>query len=110
MISNPVLARSERSVTRWFNTAAFVPPAPGRFGNSPRLIFHNPGLTNVDFMIGKKFFLREGLNAVFRAEFFNIFNHTNFGDVDNVLTSPGFGTITSAGDPRIIQLGLKVSF
>jgi hypothetical protein len=110
MISNPVLARSERSVTKWFNTAAFVPPAPGRFGNSPRLSFHNPGLSNVDFMIGKKFFLRDGMNAAFRAEFFNIFNHTNFGDVDNVLTSPGFGTITSAGDPRIIQLGLKFSF
>jgi Carboxypeptidase regulatory-like domain len=110
MISNPVLPRSERSIHQWFNTAAFVAPPPGRFGNSPRLSFHNPGLSNVDFMIGKKFFLRDGMNVVFRAEFFNIFNHTNFGDVDNVLTSPGFGTITSAGDPRIIQLGLKFSF
>jgi hypothetical protein len=110
MISNPVLPRSERSVQRWFNTAAFVPPPPGRFGNSPRLSFHNPGLNNVDFMIGKKFFVREGMNVVFRAEFFNLFNHTNFGAVDNSLTSPGFGTVTSAADPRIIQLGLKFYF
>ena len=58
----------------------------GRFGNSPRLSFHNPGLNSVDFMIGKKLFVREGMNAVFRAEFFNVFNHTNFSDVDNSLT------------------------
>jgi hypothetical protein len=50
------------------------------------LSFHNPGLDNVDFMIGKKIFVQEGMNAVFRAEFFNVFNHTNFSDVDNGLT------------------------
>lgn len=110
MISNPVLPRSQRSVQQWFNTAAFVPPPPGRFGNSPRLSFHNPGLNNVDFMIGKSFFVGEDIHAVFRAEFFNLFNHTNFRDVDNSLTSPGFGTVTSAADARIIQLGVKFSF
>ncbi len=110
MMANPVLPRSQRSAQRWFNTAAFVAPPPGRFGNSARLTFHNPGLNNVDFMIGKKLFVRQGMNAVFRAEFFNFFNHTNFSGVDNSLTSPGFGTITSAADPRIIQLGLKFFF
>ena len=110
MIANPVLSRSQRSAQRWFNATAFVAPPSGRFGNSPRLSFHNPGLNNVDFMVAKKLFLWERINAVFRAEFFNLFNHTNFRDVDNTLTSPGFGTITSASDPRIIQLGLKLSF
>ena len=110
MISNPVLPRSERSVKQWFNTAAFVPPPPGRFGNSPRLSFHNPGLNSVDLIVDKRFFLREHMNGAFRAEFFNLFNHTNFSDVDNSLTSPGFGTIASAADPRIIQLALKLSF
>ena len=110
MISNPVLRRSQRSAQRWFNTGAFVAPPAGRFGNSPRLSFHNPGLNNVDLMVGKKFRVREGLTAALRAEFFNVFNHTNFKDVDNRLTSPGFGSIISAADPRIIQLGLKVSF
>lgn len=109
MIADPVLPRPMRSVKEWFNTAAFVAPPPGRFGNSPRLSFYNPGRNNVDFMIGKTFFVRENIRAVFRAEFFNVFNHTNFTDVDNSLTSPGFGTITSAADPRIIQLGLKIS-
>ena len=83
---------------------------PGRFGNSPRLSFHNPGLNNVDLMIGKRLFIPNGMSAVFRAEFFNLFNHTNFTSVDNRLTSPGFGTITAAADPRIVQLGLKLAF
>jgi hypothetical protein len=110
MVAEPVLPSSERSVQRWFNTSAFVAPPPGRFGNSPRLSFHNPGLNNVDLMIGKRLFIRNGMSAVFRAEFFNLFNHTNFTSVDNRLTSPGFGTITAAADPRIVQLGLKFTF
>jgi hypothetical protein len=110
VIADPVLPRSERSIRKWFNTAAFVAPPPGRFGNSSRLSFHNPGLNNVDFMIAKRFTVRENVNASFRAEFFNLLNHTNFSDVDNDLTSPGFGTITSAADPRIIQLGIKFTF
>jgi Carboxypeptidase regulatory-like domain/TonB dependent receptor len=110
MIADPVLPRSERSVREWFNTAAFVAPPPGQFGDAPRLSFHNPGINNVDFMIAKRFTVRENVNASFRAEFFNLLNHTNFSDVDNNLTSPGFGTITSAADPRIIQLGIKFSF
>jgi hypothetical protein len=110
MIADPVLSRSERSVRRWFNTAAFVPPPPGRFGNSPRLSFHNPGLVNADLMIGKRIFVSKGMSALFRAELFNVFNHTNFSQVNNSLTSPGFGTITAAADPRIVQLGLKFAF
>jgi hypothetical protein len=110
MVAEPVLPSSERSVQRWFNTAAFVAPPSGRFGTSPRLSFHNPGLNNVDLMIGKRLFNLNGVSAVIRAEFFNLFNHTNFTNVDNNLTSPGFGTITAAADPRIVQLGLKFSF
>jgi hypothetical protein len=110
LIADPTLSRSQRSVKKWFNTAAFIAPPPGRFGNSSRLSFHNPGVNNVDFMIAKTFVIREGIKAVLRGEFFNVFNHTNFTDVNNSLTSPGFGTITSARDPRIIQLGLKFSF
>jgi hypothetical protein len=61
-------------------------------------------------MIGKRLFIRNGMSAVFRAELFNLFNHTNFTSVDNWLTSPAFGTITAAADPRIVQLGLKFTF
>jgi hypothetical protein len=110
MISDPVLPGSQRSAERWFDTAAFAPPPPGRFGNSPRLSFHNPGLSNVDLVVGKRWAVWKGVNAELRAEFFNLFNHTNFKDVDNDLTSPGFGSVTSAADARIIQLGVRLSF
>ena len=110
MIGNPELTGSEQSVQRWFNTAAFVAPPPGRFGNSPRLSFHNPGLATVDFMVGKRIVLGNGMSALLRAEVFNLFNRANFVDVNNSLTSPGFGSITSAADPRIVQLGVKFTF
>ena len=76
----------------------------------PYVVNGTYGLNNVDLMIGKRLFIRNGTSAVFRAEFFNLFNHTNFRDVDKSLTSPGFGTITAAADPRIVQLGLKFTF
>ncbi|HET9316314.1 MAG TPA: hypothetical protein VFQ51_12045 [Vicinamibacteria bacterium] len=61
-------------------------------------------------MISKRFDVWKGGTAALRAEVFNLFNHTNFRDVNNSLTSPGFGTVTSADDPRIVQLGVKLSF
>jgi Carboxypeptidase regulatory-like domain/TonB dependent receptor-like, beta-barrel len=110
MIANPVLPRSQRSVNKWFNTAAFVKPTPGTFGNAPRQEFHIPGVNTVDFMVGKTFFWGERRSVVFRGEFFNFFNHTNLNSVNTSPTSPAFGTVTSALDPRIIQLGLKLYF
>jgi hypothetical protein len=61
-------------------------------------------------MIGKRLFGRDSLSAVFRVEFYSLFNHTNVTTVDNRLTSPGFGTITAAADPRIVQPRLKFTF
>jgi hypothetical protein len=74
------------------------------------LSFHDPGLNNVDLMVGKRLVIRNGMSAVFRVEFFNLFNHTNFTSVDNRLTLAGFGTIAAAADPRIAQLGPKFTF
>jgi hypothetical protein len=46
----------------------------------------------------------------FRLEVFNLFNHANLGNPNTTLTSSVFGRITSAGDPRILQVGLRYSF
>ncbi len=110
MIANPTLPSSQRSVNEWFNTAAFVPPTPGTFGDAPRMEFHIPGVNTVDFMVGKTFPWGESRSVVLRGEFFNFFNHTNLNAVNTKPTSPAFGTETSALDPRIIQLGLKLYF
>jgi hypothetical protein len=64
----------------------------------------------VDWGLYKNFKVTEALNLQFRSEFFNLFNHTNFGSPDSTVTSTSFGQIWSAGDPRIIQFALRLSF
>jgi hypothetical protein len=101
---------SQRTIERWFNTAAFVFPPPGTFGNAGRNIVDGPGYQNVNASIVKNTRVSERINLQFRAEAFNLFNHPNFNLPDNFLGSPTFGQITSAREPRHIQFGLKLLF
>jgi len=94
----------------WFNTSAFAIAPPGQFGNAGRNILEGPGLDTVDFSIVKNTRFRERLNTQFRAEFFNLLNHTNFNLPDNFLGASTFGHILSAQDPRRVQFGLKLLF
>lgn len=101
---------SNPSATEWFNTAAFVLPPYGHFGNAGRNILDGPGLQTVDFSIVKNTKLSERVTFQFRTEFFNLVNHTNFNLPDNFLGSSTFGQIVSARDPRRIQFGVKLFF
>lgn len=70
-------------------------------------------LYQVDFTASKQFpvrFINEGANVMFRAEFFNFFNHTNFAAPTVDISSAAFGRVTSTFDPRLIQLALKLTF
>ena len=67
-------------------------------------------IENADIAIIKRIGLGENRNAEFRAEFFNATNTPPLGAPNTVVASPGFGSITSAGDPRVIQFGLKPNF
>ncbi len=95
---------------RWFNTGAFVFPRFGSFGNAGRNILDGPGYQNVNFSLVKNTALKERATLQFRTEFFNLFNHPNFGLPDNFLGSPSFGRVFSADSPRRIQFGLKLLF
>ncbi|MBS1823949.1 MAG: TonB-dependent receptor [Acidobacteria bacterium] len=97
-------------ILRWFNAAAFVLPREGGFGNSARNNMRGPGSWNVDWGLFKQIPVYEQHSVQFRAEFFNLFNHTNLGLPNNNLQSAQFGRITSAGSPRIIQFALKYAF
>jgi hypothetical protein len=108
VVGNPSLGN--RTPERWFNTGAFVFPAPGTFGNAGRNIVEGPGFQNVNASLIKNTSLTERLNLQFRAEAFNLFNHPNFNLPDNFLGSPTFGQITSAREPRHIQFGVKLLF
>jgi hypothetical protein len=95
---------------KWFDTAKFVYPAFGSFGNSGRNVLRGPAYRDVSFSLIKTSTLREGLDLQFRTEFFNLFNNTNFDLPDIFLGSPSFGRVQSAESPRRIQFGLKLLF
>lgn len=99
-----------KTVAQWFNIAAFRMPAFGRYGNAGRNLIRGPGIHKWDFGLFKNFRLTESWNLQLRGETFNLFNHTNFEGVSMALGSANFGQVTSARDPRTMQLGLKLEF
>jgi Carboxypeptidase regulatory-like domain len=100
----------DRTVNRWFNTAAFAQPAPGVLGDLGRNTERGPGLNNLDLALFKNFTVTEGVRLQFRLESFNALNHTQFANVEANLSASNFGVVTSARPARINQLGLKVIF
>jgi hypothetical protein len=111
---------SDPTASEWFNTSVFVNPATYTYGNLGRVLpdVRNPGVIQIDLSIIKNWKIKERGNLQFRAESFNVVNHVNLGFVSggfsagsNGLNNSGtFGTITSARDPRNIQLGMKLTF
>jgi len=99
-----------RSRQPYFNTSLFTTEAIGQLGDSPRFFFHGPGLNNYDINLQKDTKLTESMNVSFRAEFFNAFNHAQFGAPDGNITDSTFGLVTTANPARIIQFGLKFQF
>lgn len=113
-----------------FNRAAFSAAPAGTQGNFGRNVLRGFGAWQADVGVQRQFLLNERLRLRFRAEFFNIFNHPNFGNPTNVLTSPLFGRSTQTlanslgsggangglnplyqiGGPRSIQFALKLQF
>jgi hypothetical protein len=105
-ITNP----RDTANNQFFSPAAFGPQALGTEGDSPRRWFHGPGLNNWDFALLKNTALTERVNLEFRAELFNVFNHTQFNTPLGLTGSASFGEVTSDTGPRIGQLSLKLSF
>ena len=94
----------------WFDPFAFTEAAPLTFGTAGRDIIASPGFINWDVSLFKTFVLRENINLAFRAEFFDAFNQVRFDPPNLDSSSPFFGQIQSAEQPRIIQLGLRLQF
>ncbi len=118
---NPNLSADQRTLTRWFNASAFLLPAqmtPGQFGNTGRNILIGPGFQTWDLsLIKNASFWAEKVHFQFRAEAFNIFNHTNFSSIGTSATfsasgapSGTFGAVTGSGPGRTLEFGLKFFF
>jgi hypothetical protein len=107
---NPTQPKSERTATRWFNTNAFAAPAAGRLGTLPRNSMVGPSFRNWDLSLFKNVRLQGKTKAQLRLEAFNVFNIENYRDVETSRTSANFGQVTRWESPRILQLGLKLTF
>jgi len=95
---------------QYFDTSPFSYPQLGNEGTANRRFFHGPGLDNTDLSLVKGVRINERFALDIRAEFFNAFNHAQFNNPTGNLASSTFGRVTSARDPRIGQLALKVRF
>jgi hypothetical protein len=102
----------------WFSTSSFANPvAPWNggpnegFGSAPKDAVVLPGRLNFNLALFKSIVFKEGGPSLeFRFESFNTFNHTQFNGIDAGSTDGNFGEVTSAYDPRVLQLGAKIHF
>ena len=107
-----------KSVHQYFNPSAFLPPATGTYGNVSRDSLVGPGLSELDFSATRNAHLTERLGLQFRAEFFNILNHTNLSTPNEVVytsaasgVSPTAGLVTATSTiSRQVQFGAKLQF
>ncbi len=100
----------------WLNKAAFAVPAPGTFGNLGRQNVPGPTYFEIDAALSRIFPIKEGWTAEVRAEAFNLTNSYrsnapgNATNIPTALNNAQFGVITTAADPRIMQLAAKFVF
>jgi hypothetical protein len=104
-----------RTPQEWFNTGAFqrlnlAQTPAGVYGTEGRNVVEGPGFAQWDFSAFKDFRVTESKTLQFRAEFFNLFNRTNFRLPNSDISSPTFGQIQQALAPRLVQLALKFLF
>ncbi len=104
---------TQQQVSEWFDVTAFTQPAPFTFGNVSRTLpdVRGPSLVNLDAALIKNIRVTERWRVMFRSEFFNVLNNTNFWLPNTALNSVQFGQISqSSGQPRVLQFSLKVLF
>ncbi len=100
-----------QELAEYFNTSAFAVNTLGTFGDSPRNPIRNPNYFNVDAGLQRTFPIGDRFRLKFRVEEFNATNHVHFSQPGNNVSAPStFGAITSAGDPRILQLVGRLEF
>ncbi|HZM91951.1 MAG TPA: TonB-dependent receptor [Vicinamibacterales bacterium] len=110
LVGDPTLPADGRSPDRWFNTDAFATANQFQIGTASRNPVRGPSYRDVDLAVMR--LIRVGRERAFelRAEVFNLLNTANFAAPATMLGAANFGTITTALDPRALQLAVKYSF
>ena len=116
VLRNPNLPRSDRTLTRYFDSGAF---SKSRFtgshghdlGDAGRNLVRGPGFVNLDFSLLRDVRIKERATLQLRGEFFNLANTPHFANPNSDMSTGNFGSITqTVGNPRIIQFGAKIKF
>ncbi len=118
VLGDAVLSKGERTFSRNFKTEMFARPAVGTVGNAATTQIRGPGVNNFDMSLFKDFPIRESMKLQFRAEAYNLFNHTQFSGLDTTArfdasgnqVNTNFGAFTAARGPRILQFALRFYF
>lgn len=110
LVGDPELPADERNPDRWFNTAAFATANQFQIGTASRNPVRGPSYRDVDLAIMRLVRLGGERAIELRAEVFNLLNNVNFGAPASQLGAANFGTVTTALDPRVLQLAVKYTF
>ncbi|HEY2152685.1 MAG TPA: TonB-dependent receptor [Vicinamibacterales bacterium] len=109
-VGDPTLPADQRTAARWFDTSAFSTTPQFAIGTASRNPVRGPSYREVDMALIRRVPLNRGMSIEVRLEVFNLFNTVNLGSPNAVQGAANFGTITTALDPRVGQLGVKFRF
>jgi hypothetical protein len=110
LVPGQSVSLSNHSITEWFNTAAFIAPPTGQYGNARRNSVIGPGSKVFDMAFTKIFPLKASRTFEFRAQATNIFNIPNYSSIDTTLNSPTFGRVTAVGAMRQFTMTARFRF
>ncbi len=111
LVGDPTLPADQRTAAHWFNTAAFSTAPIFTIGTSSRNPVRGPAYRDVDLSFIRRVAVTSGRSLEFRAEIFNLLNTVNLTPPASwVLGAANFGTVTTALDPRVVQLAIKYNF
>ena len=110
LVGDPELPADERSVNRWFNTDAFATAPQFTLGSASRNPVRGPAYRNLDVALMRRVPMPSNTSLELRVEAFNLTDTAQFGAPSGTFGSAAFGTITTALDPRVVQLAVKFLF
>lgn len=110
LVPGEAVSISNPSIARWFNTAAFVAPPTGQYGDARRNSIIGPPTKEFDMAFTKVISLKESRMLELRAQATNIFNMPNYSTIDTSLTSPTFGRVTGVSAMRQFTMTARFRF
>jgi len=109
-VTGQSISLADPSIAQWFNTAAFIEPAFGQYGNARRNSIEGPGSRLFDMAFTKVFPLRESKMLEFRAQLSNVFNTPQYASIDTVVNSPTYGRVVAVSAMRTMLLTARLRF